>query len=66
MDRTFAINIWVKISYIYNNPNLTLMFHPNMPKYLNDLIQILACSCETSMSHSNSDAFLQTVLEPRK
>ena len=42
------------------------MFHPNVPKYLNFLIQILACSCETSMSHWNSDTFLQTVIEPRK
>ena len=30
------------------------------------IIQILACPIETSMSHSNSDTFLQTVLEPRK
>ena len=42
------------------------MFHPDVPKYLNYIIQILACSCETSMSHSNSDTFLQTVLELRK
>ena len=41
------------------------MFHPNVSKYLNYLIQILACSCETSMSHLNSDALLQTALEPR-
>ena len=43
-----------------------MMFHPDVPKYLNYIIQILACSCETSMSHSNSDTFLQTVLELRK
>ena len=42
------------------------MFHPDMPKYLNYVIQILACSFETSMSHWNSNTFLQTVLEPRK
>ena len=30
------------------------MPHVNMPKF-KLLIQILACSCETSMSHSNSD-----------
>ena len=42
------------------------MFHPDVPKYLNYIIHILACSCETSVSHSNSDTFLQTVLEPRK
>ena len=43
-----------------------MMFHLDVPKYLNYIIQILACSCETSMSHSNSDTFLQTVLELRK
>ena len=43
-----------------------MMFHSVVPKYLNYIIQILACSIETSMSHSNSDTFLQTVLEPRK
>ena len=43
-----------------------MMFHPDVPKYLNFIIQILACSCKTSMSHSNSDTFLQTFLEPRK
>ena len=37
-----------------------------MPKYLTYIIQILACSCETTRSHSNSDTFLETVLEPRK
>ena len=42
------------------------MSHPDVPKYLNYIIQLLACSCETSMSHSNSDTFLQTVLELRK
>ena len=42
------------------------MFHPNVPKYFNFVIQILACSCETSMSHSNSGTFLETVLDPRK
>ena len=43
-----------------------MMFHLDMPNYLNYVIQILACSCETSMSHLNSDSFLQTVLEPCK
>ena len=43
-----------------------MMFHTNVPKYLNYVIQILACSIETSMSHSNSDTFLKTILEPRK
>ena len=43
-----------------------LMFHSDVPKYLNYIIQILPCLIETSMSHSNSDTFLQTVLEPRK
>ena len=42
------------------------MFHSNVQKYLNYVRQILACSIETSMSHSNFDTFLQTVLEPRK
>ena len=42
------------------------MFHSNVPKYLNYAIQILACSIETSTPHSNSDTFLQTILEPRK
>ena len=43
-----------------------MMFHPDEPKYLNIVIQILAYLCETSISHSNYDTFLQTVLEPRK
>ena len=43
-----------------------MMFHSDMPKYLNYIIQVLECSIETSMSHSNSDTFLQTVPEPRK
>ena len=43
-----------------------MMFHTNVPKYLNYVIQILACSIKTSMSHSNSDTFLKTILEPRK
>ena len=42
------------------------MFHSNVQKYVNYVRQILACSIETSMSHSNFDTFLQTVLEPRK
>ena len=45
---------------------IKLMFHPNVSKYLDYLIQILACSCKTSMSYLNSDALLQTTLEPRK
>ena len=49
-----------------NNANVILMFQPNVLKYLNYIIQVLACSCETSMSRSNFDTFLQTVLEPRK
>ena len=43
-----------------------MMFHSNVPKYLNCVIQTLACSIETSTPHSNSDTFLQTILEPRK
>ena len=43
-----------------------MMFHSVVPKYLNYIIHILACSIETSMSHSNSDTFLQTVLEHGK
>ena len=43
-----------------------MMFHSDVRKYLNFIIQISACPIETSMSHSNSDTFLQTVLEPRK
>ena len=42
------------------------MFHPDVPKHLNHIIQPLACSCETSASHSNSDTFLEIVLETRK
>ena len=45
---------------------LEMMFHYDMPKYLNYIIQILECPIETSMSHSNSDTLLQTILEPRK
>ena len=41
------------------------MFHINVPKY-EFLNQIFACSCESSTSHSNSDTFMQTILEPRK
>ena len=51
---------------IYNNSNVTMVFHLDVPKYLNYIIQIFACLCETSMPHSNSDTFPQTVLEPRK
>ena len=40
-----------------------MMFHADVPKCLNYIIQILACSIETSMPHSNSDTFLQTVLD---
>ena len=65
MGRMFAINGLEKL-YIYNNSNVIMMFHSNVPKYLNYVIQILACSIETSMPHSNSDTFLQTILEPRK
>ena len=43
-----------------------MMFHSVVPKYLNYIIHILACSIETSMSHSNSDTFLPTVLEHGK
>ena len=43
-----------------------MMFHLDVPKYLNYIIQILACSCETSMSHSNSDTFLQTNHKQRR
>ena len=43
-----------------------MMFHSDVPKYLNYVIKFLACLCETSVSHSNSDTFLETVLEPRK
>ena len=43
-----------------------MMLYSDVPKYLNYIVQILACPIETSMSHSNSDTFLQTVLEPRK
>ena len=43
-----------------------MIFHSDVPEYLNYIIQILACSCEISMSHSNFDTFLQTVLEPRR
>ena len=42
------------------------MLHSDVPKYLNYIIQISACLIETSVSHSNSDTFLQTVLGPRK
>ena len=35
------------------------MFHPNVSKYLNFVIQILSCLRETSMSRSNSDTLLQ-------
>ena len=43
-----------------------MTFHLDVAKYLNYIIQILARSIETSMSHSNSDTFLKTVLEPHK
>ena len=43
-----------------------MTFHSNVPKYMNYIIQILACSIETSMSYSNSDTFLQIILELRK
>ena len=43
-----------------------MTFHLDVAKYLNYIIQILARSIETSMSHSNSDTFLETVLEPHK
>ena len=65
MGRTFAINGLEKL-YIYNNSNVTMMFHSNVAKYLNYVIQILACSIETSTPHSNFDTFLQNILEPRK
>ena len=42
------------------------MFHSDVAKYLNYTIQILAHLIETSMSHSNSDTFLHTVLQLRK
>ena len=42
------------------------MFHSDVAKYLNYTIQVLAHLIETSMSHSNSDTFLQTVLQLRK
>ena len=65
MGRNFAINGLEKL-YIYNNSNVTMTFHSNVPKYLNYVIQILASSIETSTPHSNSDTFLKTILEPRK
>ena len=65
MGRNFAINGLEKL-YIYNNSNVTMTFHSNVPKYLNYVIQILACSIETSTPHSNSDTFLKTILEPCK
>ena len=43
-----------------------MMFHTNVPNYLTYVIQILTSSIETSVSHSNSDTFLKTILEPRK
>ena len=43
-----------------------MTFHSNVPKYMNYVIQILACSIEASMSHSTSDTFLQIILELRK
>ena len=45
---------------------MSTMFHSDVAKYLNYTLQILAHLIETSMSHLNSDTFLQTVLEPRK
>ena len=45
---------------------MTMMFHSDVPNYLNYIIQILACLIKTSLSHSNSNTFLQTVLEPRQ
>ena len=41
---------------------MAMMFHSDVQKCLNYILQILACSSETPMSHT----FLQTVLEPRK
>ena len=41
---------------------MAMMFHSDVQKCLNYVIQILACSSETSMSHT----FQQAVLEPRK
>ena len=37
----------------------------DVPNYLNYIIQILACPIKT-LSHSSSNTFLQTVLEPRQ
>ena len=53
MGRAFAINRLKQVTYIIiqNNSNVTIMFHPDVPKHLNYVIQILACSCEASMSH---------------
>ena len=44
---------------------MTMMFHSDVPNYLNYIIQILACPIKI-LSHSNSNTFLQTVLEPRQ
>ena len=43
-----------------------MMLHSDVPKYMNYVIRISARLIETSISHSNSDTFLQTVLEPCK
>ena len=43
---------------------MTMMCHSDVPNYLNYIIQILACPIKTSLSHANSNTFLQTVLEP--
>ena len=51
---------------MYSNSNVTMMFHSDVPNYLNYVIQIWACPIKTSLSHSNSNTFLQTVLEPRQ
>ena len=48
MDQTFTINGLKQVTYV-------LTFYRNVPKYLNYLIQILACSYEASMSHLNYD-----------
>ena len=48
MDQTFTINGLKQVTYV-------LTFYRNVPKYLNYVIQILACSYEASMSHLNYD-----------
>ena len=62
MGRAFTMNGLEKL-YIYINSNVTIMSHSDVPKYLNYIILILAFPIEISMPRSNSDTFLQTVLE---